>query len=180
VKWTVHGERTIHDGSPFLQLTLVDVEIPGVRRFEHHVVRTLGPAVGVVVSDPDKGVLLLWRHRFMSDEWGWEIPAGSVDPGEELEVAAAREVLEETGHRPGPLTRWLRWHPQSGRSDQEFVVFAADGATHVGPPSDPTESEKVEWVPFARIPELIRTGEIHDGMTLMALLWRESDHRTER
>ena len=40
---------------------------------------------------------MLWRHRFITDSWGWEIPAGGVDAGETPEDAAAREVLEETG-----------------------------------------------------------------------------------
>jgi 8-oxo-dGTP pyrophosphatase MutT (NUDIX family) len=128
----VHGERFLYE-SPWVSLSMVDVEVPDGQRFEHHVVRSTGPAVGVVVTDPERGVLLLWRHRFMTDEWGWEIPAGAVDPGEDLEVAAAREVLEETGWRVGPLTHWLRWHPQSGRSDQVFEVFGADMAGSVGP-----------------------------------------------
>ena len=166
----MHGERTIYD-SPYVRLSLVDVEVPGGERFEHHVVRSVAPAVGVVVTDPDRGVLLLWRHRFMSDEWGWELPAGAVDPGEDLVMAANREVLEETGWAPGPLTHWVRWHPQSGKSDQVFVVFGAEGATYVGEPSDPSEAERVEWVAFDRIPGLIRSGQVHDGMALTGLLW---------
>ena len=57
-------------------------------------------AAGTIVRDPDRGVLLLWRHRFITDTWGWEIPAGRIDPGETPEQAAARETLEETGWEP--------------------------------------------------------------------------------
>jgi 8-oxo-dGTP pyrophosphatase MutT (NUDIX family) len=173
VKWTVHGERTVYD-SPWVRVALVDVEVPGAARFEHHVVRSISPAVGVVVTDAEQRVLLLWRHRFMTDEWGWEIPAGSVDHGEDLAAAAAREVLEESGWQPGPLTHWLRWHPQSGKSDQVFEVFGADSATYVGEPSDPSEAERVEWVPLDQVPALIRDGQIHDGMTITALLWQRT------
>ncbi len=49
---------------------------------------------------PARGVLLLWRHRFITDTWGWEIPAGGIDPGETPPDAAARETLEETGWEP--------------------------------------------------------------------------------
>jgi 8-oxo-dGTP pyrophosphatase MutT (NUDIX family) len=76
-----------------VRLALVDVEIPGVRRFEHHVVRVPRPAAGAVVHDPDRGVLLLWRHRFITDSWGYEIPAGGVDEGETPAQAATRELL---------------------------------------------------------------------------------------
>ena len=47
--------------------------------------------------DPARGVLALWRHRFITDTWGWEIPAGRLEAGETAEQAARRETLEETG-----------------------------------------------------------------------------------
>ena len=91
MKWTVHGERVIYD-SPWVRLALTDVEIPGGPRFEHHVVRMPAEAAGTVVVDPARGVLLLWRHRFTTDTWGWEVPAGRVDEGETPIEAAAREA----------------------------------------------------------------------------------------
>lgn len=170
MEWTVHGERSVYS-SPWVSLSLVDVEVPGGPRFEHHVVRSAAPAVGAVVTDPDRGVLMLWRHRFMTGSWGWELPAGAVDEGESGAQACAREVLEETGWRPGPLTRLTAFHPQSGRSDQVFELFAADGATHVGEPTDRSEASRVEWVPRERVAPLIASGEVHDGMSLVGLLW---------
>ena len=76
----MHGERSVYE-SEWMNLSLVDVELPSGKRFEHHVLRMPCDAAGVVVDDPDRGVLLLWRHRFISDTWGWEVPAGRVDPG---------------------------------------------------------------------------------------------------
>ena len=76
MRWIVHGERALYS-SPWVGLRMVDVEIPGGERFEHHVVRVPRQAAGCVVHDPDRGVLLLWRHRFITDTWGWEIPAGA-------------------------------------------------------------------------------------------------------
>jgi 8-oxo-dGTP pyrophosphatase MutT (NUDIX family) len=170
VEWTVHGARSLYD-SPWVGLDLVDVEVPDGARFEHHVVRSPRPAVGCVVHDAVRGVLLLWRHRFITDTWGWEIPAGGVDLGESFEQAAARECLEETGWRPGSLTRLHGYHPSNGLSDQRFELFAAAGATHVGPPTDPGESSRVEWVPAVEVRELVRRGEVQDGLSLTALLW---------
>ncbi|MCW2714083.1 MAG: hydrolase [Frankiales bacterium] len=166
----MHGERSLYS-SPWVSLGLVDVEVPGGERFDHHVVRQARPAVGVVVHDPDRGVLLLWRHRFITGTWGWEVPAGGVDAGESPERGAAREVLEETGWEPGPLRPLHVYHPSNGLSDQRFELFAAEGARHVGDPSDPGESERVEWVPVARVRELVRSGQVTDGLSLSALLW---------
>ena len=126
MKWIVHGERAIYE-SEWMTLALTDIEIPGGARFEHHVVRVPAAAAGTVVHDPDRGVLLLWRHRFTTDTWGWEVPAGRIDDGETPEEAAARETLEETGWRPGPLRHLTTYHPNNGTSDLRFHLFAADG-----------------------------------------------------
>jgi 8-oxo-dGTP pyrophosphatase MutT (NUDIX family) len=168
VRWTVHGERSLYE-SAWVRLSLIDVEIPGERRFEHHVVRVPYPATGAVVHDPERGVLLLWRHRFITDTWGWEIPAGGVDAGETAEQAAAREVEEETGWRPGPLRPLTSFHPTNGLSDQTFHIFVAAGATLVGEPTDPSESERIAWLAVDTVRDLLARGEIRDGLSLAAI-----------
>jgi len=170
VKWIVHGERVAYD-SPWVRLVLADVEIPGSRRFEHHVVRMPREAAGVVVHVAGRGVLLLWRHRFVTDTWGWEIPAGGVEAGESTDRAAHREALEETGWEVSELAPLFAYHPMNGVSDQTFHVFLGTGATYKGDPSDPEESERIEWLSTERIRQAIRDGEVPDGFTLTALTY---------
>lgn len=169
MRWVVHGERAVYE-SEWVSLALVDVEVPGGERFEHHVVRMPGEASGVVVSDGDR-VLLIHRHRFITDTTGWEIPAGRVEPGEDPMDAGARETLEETGWRPGPLTPLFTYFPSIGLLDQRFNIYLAAGAEHVGDPADASESDRVEWVPVADLPGLMRSGQVQDGYSLTALLW---------
>jgi 8-oxo-dGTP pyrophosphatase MutT (NUDIX family) len=157
--------------SPWVALRLADVEIPGGKRFEHHVVRVPLEAAGCVVHDPDRGVLLLWRHRFITDTWGWEIPAGAVDDGEDPAEAAAREVREETGWQPGPLEHLVSYQPSNGLSDQRFHVFLAQGAEHVGDPVDVGEAERIEWRSPSEVRTDIATNEMPDGLSLTALLY---------
>lgn len=170
MEWTVHGERSIYE-SDWVNLRLVDIEIPGGDRFEHHVVRVPRPAAGVVVFDPERGVLLLWRHRFITDTWGWEIPGGRAEEGESLEDCAAREGLEETGWQPGPLRHLTTFFPANGVSDLEFSVFLADGATYVGEPSDPSESERISWVPVDKLRSALVSGRVNDGMAFAGLCY---------
>ncbi len=170
MRWTVHGERFVYE-SPWVNLSLVDVEIPGADRFEHHVIRMPADAAGTIIHDPQRGVLLLWRHRFISDTWGWEIPAGRVEPDEEPVEAAAREALEESGWRPGPLTRLTSYRWAIGVSDGSFHLYWADGAHYVGEPTDAGESERIEWKTVAEVRALLQAGKITDGLTLTALLW---------
>jgi 8-oxo-dGTP pyrophosphatase MutT (NUDIX family) len=176
MRWTVHGERSLYE-SEWVRLRLVDVEPPGERRFEHHVVRMDRPAAGVVVhrlaeDGSGREVLLLWRHRFITDSWGWEVPAGKVDEGEDAPTAAAREVLEETGWRCGPVTELTTYEPVSGVGDHRFGLYVAEGAERVGDPTDPTEAERIEWVSVNRLfDEEIPAKRCPNGLTLTALLW---------
>ena len=170
MRWIVHGERTLYE-SEWLRLALTDVEIPGGRRFEHHVVRAGADASGTVVIDPRRGVLLLWRHRFTTDTWGWEVPAGRIDAGESPQAAAERETLEETGWRPGPLTWLTTYHPNNGQSDLRFHLFSARGADYLGEPVDRAEAERVEWMPPQQVRTELAAHRVVDGLSLTALLW---------
>ncbi len=168
MRWQVHGERAIYE-SGWLRLVLTDVEIPGGERFEHHVVRVPNHAAGTIVHDTDRGVLLLWRHRFITDTWGWEIPAGGLDPGETPERAARRETIEETGWEPSALEPLIAYHPINGMSDQTFHTFIARRARRVGEPVDAGEAERIEWVSLPELRELVRAGEMRDGMSVTAV-----------
>ena len=170
MRWTVHGERSIYN-SEWVRLCLADVEVPGLERFEHHVVRVPLEAAGTVVYDSERGVLLLWRHRFITDTWGWEIPAGRVEAGERPEDAAARETIEETGWRPLRLRSLVTYQPTNGLSDQRFNLFMSDGAVRVGEPTDLTESDRIEWVSVDGVAEIARRGDMVDGLSLTAVLY---------
>ena len=65
----VFGERAVYDNF-WVRVTLVDIQTPDGERFEHHVVRLKTVAIAAVVDERYR-VLMLWRHRFVTDEWGW-------------------------------------------------------------------------------------------------------------
>ena len=167
VKWVVHGERPVYE-SRWVSLFLADVELPDGERFEHHLVK-FDPVAATVVLDGQGGVLLLWRHRFATDTWNWEIPSGIVEPGEEPVQAAAREVEEETGWRPGSLRELAYVQPIGGMTNAEHHVFLAESATYIGVPTDTHEADRVEWVSLSRIPEMIASGVIVAGVAVVGL-----------
>lgn len=169
MKWKVHGERFVYE-SDWMSVALADVELPDGTRFEHHAMRAPARAVGTVIHDPDRGVLMLWRHRFIPDTWGWEIPAGQVDDGESLEDGAIREAEEETGWKPRSVRPLISYTPMGGLCDQVFDVFLAEAADFTGEPESQHEAERIEWISVPRILELIHAGEIKDGFALVGVM----------
>lgn len=167
-RWQVYGERTLYE-NPWVTLVQVDVQPPGGRRFEHHVVRLQRVAIAAVLDDADR-VLMLWRHRFVTDEWGWELPGGIVDEGEDGPASASREVEEETGWRPEAMTHLLTFQPMIGMVDSPHELYVAHGAQLIGDPTDIEEAGRVEWVPLASVLELIGKGEVLGSGSLVALL----------
>ncbi|MFJ2178116.1 GntR family transcriptional regulator [Streptomyces sp. NPDC087851] len=166
--WKIHGERTVYDNR-WVKLDLWDVEPPGVERFEHHVVKLQHVAISAVLDDQDR-VLMLWRYRFVPQQWGWELPGGIVDAGEDATTTALREVEEETGWRPTSLDHVLTYQPMVGMVDSPHEIFVGRGAEHVGPPTDLEEAGHVEWVPLSDVPGLMAKGDLMGSGTLVALL----------
>jgi len=106
----------------------------------------------------------------VQDRWGWELPGGLIDEGEEPSETAVRELEEETGYRAGHVEHLITFQPMVGMVDSEHVVFTGRDPEKVGEPTETTEVERMEWVPLASVPGLIAAGEIWNSGTLVALL----------
>src|SRR5271154_3559448 len=96
--WQNLGEEPIIE-TPWFQLKQAQVELPGGRRLDHYLLRVPPLVLTAILDDTDR-VLLLWRHRFIADSWGFELPSGIADPAEDLGAAAARQALAESGWEP--------------------------------------------------------------------------------
>ncbi|QKW54592.1 NUDIX hydrolase [Streptomyces buecherae] len=169
MQWKTYGERQIYT-NPWVNLCLVDVEQPDGRRWEHHVVRLRHLAVAAVVND-QREILMMWRHRFITDSWAWELPMGLIEEGETPEAAAAREVEEETGWRPGSMKPLVYAEPANGITDSQHYVFRADVATRIGDPTEKNESDRIEWVPLDRVRGMIDRREVVSSGSLVGLLY---------
>jgi 8-oxo-dGTP pyrophosphatase MutT (NUDIX family) len=168
MRWQVNSKRTLYRDR-WVHLSTADVELPDGRHLNHRVIDT-GPGAGAVVVQGGKA-LLLWRHRFITDTWGWEIPIGGIEPGESPAEAARREVEEETGWRPtGSMTPLVYTQPSPALMTAEHHIFQVEGTEYLGEPEDGFESERVEWVPLGDIYSLIAKGDFSAGTTLVALL----------
>lgn len=165
--WLNRGESVIYD-SDWVSLHVADVVMPDSTQVDHHVVRMPRPAAGTIMTREDS-VLLLYRHRFITDTWGWEIPAGGVDRGESPAEAAIREAREESGWEPTSVRPLCEFNPANGILDQTFHIFLSDDAVDRGEPIDRNEAARIEWVGLDDVKQLLTTGQIVDGLTFGAI-----------
>ncbi|MFE9427026.1 NUDIX hydrolase [Kitasatospora sp. NPDC006697] len=169
MQWKIHGERPIYE-NPWVDVWLVDVEQPDGHRWEHHVLKLRHLAVAAVVNE-QKQVLMMWRHRFITDSWAWELPMGLIEGEESPAEAAAREVLEETGWRVGEVKPLIYAQPANGITDSEHFVFRAEAVEFTGPPSERNESDRIEWIPLSDLRGMIDRREIVSSGSLVGVLY---------
>jgi 8-oxo-dGTP pyrophosphatase MutT (NUDIX family) len=168
--WRTYGERLVYDNR-WVKVGLADVEAPNGERFDYHVVHLDRIAIAVIVNDQDE-VLMLWRYRFPTDQWGYELLGGLVEEGEAPAATAAREVAEESGWEPiGEPEELISFEPLPGQLTARTDVYLWRGARHVGDPTDTEEVGRVQWVPLSRIPELAKRGELLGAGALVPLLY---------
>ncbi|MDV6012114.1 NUDIX hydrolase [Haloechinothrix sp. LS1_15] len=167
-RWTIHGERVVDDSRKMV-VSIASVELPDGVQFEQYVFRSPPVAMVVAINERDE-VLMIWRHRFIMDRWTWELPGGYIDPAEDSEQAAARELEEEAGWRAGSLRLLARFQPLAGSIDMENHVYLAEDLEAAGNGPDINETAKVEWVPLSSVPDRIAKGEVIGAGAQLGLL----------
>ena len=146
--------------------------LPTGHTLDMEIVRHPGSVVLLPVPAPGQ-VILIRQYRYTLDRHIWELPAGSLKPGEDPDAAAARECEEEIGLAPGRIERLQGFYPTPGFCDELMIFYRC---TELGPrPAGSTahrdEDEDIEPRTF-RIDEarrMIGTGEIVDLKTVAGL-----------
>ena len=128
-------------------------------------------ATGVVAIDTEDKIILVGQYRYPTDMYSWEIPEGGGEDGESPLDAAKRELLEETG------VVAANWRPLGGEihlsncySSERAYLFLATELTFGAQKTEETEKIAVKKVPFSEVLELVDSGGIKDGLSIIAIL----------
>lgn len=166
------SSRTVFRG-PVFSIVSQQVEEPDRVHVRRDIVQHPGSIVILPVDDTVKPprVLLERQYRHAAGQRMWELPAGSLDPGENKLAAAKRELLEETGFT---ATRWQRamfFYVSPGFLSESMQVFVARGLQRGK--AQPEEDERIA-VRFFSLPQAVSmamTDKIIDAKTIAPLLW---------
>jgi len=145
------------------------VQLPGGRVSQREIVEHSG-SVAAVPLDVHSNILMVRQYRKPVEQELLEIPAGLLEPGEEPEAAARRELQEETGYTAQRIEPLVQFFTSPGFCDEEMHTFLAMDLVAGRPNPDEDEQIKLVPVPLADVPEMIRRGEIRDGKSIAALL----------
>ena len=146
------------------------VVLPHGREATLEVVRHAASAILIPMPDPDH-VVLIRQYRYAVDRELWELPAGTLDPGETPEVAAVRECHEEIGLVPTTVERLGAFLPTPGYCDEEMVFFRLTGLHTPDHEAalDPDEHIEPRVVTLDEARAMVRRGDIVDMKTALAL-----------
>ncbi|MBM7770403.1 8-oxo-dGTP pyrophosphatase MutT (NUDIX family) [Actinokineospora baliensis] len=176
--WKTFGERTVYDNR-WVRVGVADVQAPNGQRWDYHVVHLARIAIALVVNDRDE-VLMLWRYRFPTGQWGYELLGGLVDEGADAAATAAREAAEESGWLPvGEPQHLISFQPLPGQVTAPMDVYLWREAERLGEPTDTEEIGRVEWVPLSRVNELALRQELLGSGTLVSLLYYLNSRRQD-
>lgn len=130
-------------------------------------------AVAVIPILPDGKIGLIRHYRYPTNQIHIEVPAGKIDPGEDIETTAKRELQEEIGYIPQKLTYLTKINPCIGYSDESIWLYLGEDLKKVNNHTIGDESIEFYPVTFDKALELVLSGEISDVKTIISILWLE-------
>ena len=169
---TLLSSQRIYDGRIF-DVTIDRVRLPHGREATLEIVRHEGSVVLIPVTGDGK-LLLVRQYRHAVERFLWELPAGSLESGEDPEAAAMRECHEELGLIPGRVERLQTLFPTPGFCTEAMTYFQVSDLRAPGPDDievhqDEDESIEVGAYTVDEIRSLIGSGEIADLKTVAGI-----------
>jgi len=167
----VSDHRQVYEGRIF-RVEVDRVTLPGGHTQDMEIVRHPGSVVLLPLPGPGR-LILIRQYRYALGRHIWELPAGSLKPGEDPDLAAARECEEEIGLRPLTLERLRAFYPTPGFCDELMIYYRC---TNLVPPSadstgqkDADEEIEPRTFTLEEARALVERGEVVDLKTVAGL-----------
>ncbi len=165
--------------TPIFWVTEDDAVEPGGFEIKRAIVQHHGSAVMIPVDEKNR-ILLVRQYRLPARQYLWELPAGRLDPGETPLKAAKRELAEETGLSAKKWTKLVSYYPSPGYVGEKMTLFIAEDLKEGE--AKPMEDERIEtkWFTPKEIDQMIDSGKVQDGKTVIGYLSWQRHRRATR
>lgn len=168
------SSRRLYDGR-VISVDVDQVRFPDGSTGELEMVRHPGAsAIVPFLSDPARGdpqILLLRQYRYAAGGYLYEIPAGTLEPGEEPAACARRELKEETGCSAERIELMYTTFTTPGFTDEQIHTFIATGLTQGDATREADEFAELHTLTLSRALQMIQQGEIRDAKSALGILF---------
>ena len=171
LKESAVSSKQVYEGS-FLDVRKDIVNLPDGNTSTREWINHPGAACIIPVLS-DGRLALIKQYRYPVKSIMIELPAGKLDPGEDPEECAVRELEEEIGYSAGKLTFVSKIHPAIGFANEEMWIFLAENLIKSQKNTD--HDEFVELIPMSikDSVKMVWNGTITDVKTIIGILWAE-------
>jgi 8-oxo-dGTP pyrophosphatase MutT (NUDIX family) len=167
--WTLGPPRVAFE-NPWIRVEDYEAIDPNGTPRSYGIVRFKKIAAGVLPIDSEGRVHLVGQWRVPLGLYSWEMPEGGVEPGEDIEESARRELEEESGLTAGPLTHILTMHLSNSVTDEVAHLYLALDLTLGEASPEPVEVLANRTAPFLEVLQDVVAGRITDSLTVAAVL----------
>ena len=171
LKETQLSTEQIYKGS-LLDVRRDEVTLPNGKTSSREYIKHPGAACIIPVL-PDGKIALIKQYRYPVQSEMIELPAGKLDPGEEPEDCARRELEEEIGYSAGKLTFVCNIHPAIGFASEIMWIYLAEDLVKTTENTDHDEFLEIMPTSLAEAVKMVWDGKITDVKTIIGLLWAE-------
>lgn len=161
-------KKTVYSGKIF-DVEQRTVKLPDGREGIYDIVKSFD-ACAIVALDDDDNVIMVNQYRQSAKKVLLEIPAGKIDPGEDPDVCALRELAEETGYRANSIKKLASIRVSPGFVTEVIHIYKATGLTLGDTDFDDDEFIEITKIPLSSVYDMISSGEIEDAKTISGLL----------
>ena len=159
--------ETIYQARVF-RLCRETVSLPNGVTTTLDVIRHPGSSAIVPLLSDDQ-VVMIKQYRHSLRKYLWEIPAGTLNPGEDFLQCARRELKEEAGYQADHFEKLTEILPAPGYSDEVIEIFLASDLRPAPQSLDQDEVLEVALLPLDKTLAMIRDGRIQDAMSIIGL-----------
>jgi ADP-ribose pyrophosphatase len=167
MKFKTLKSETVYEGKAF-DVRREQLLLPDGKTTQFDLVVHPG-AVTLIPIDAQGRVLFIRQYRHAVGKELLELPAGTLEIGEEPEACASREVREETGMSAGKLTKVGEFYLVPGYSTEYMYIYLASNLQPDPLPGDDDEFITVEAFALDMLPQLVRQGVLQDAKSIAAL-----------